>query len=468
MFLFGGFVTVIIISSVALKIVLSCPLDWCTCSSDDVIQCIDNAKFTNEILQVIARDIPSSTKELHITGTKLSRFSAEDFPRLSSLTRLYLFNNELTLIPVDLFIKFPALEILDLRLNEITTNLSKTDFNGLYNLKTILLDNNAVQGITGNTFSNTKSLETFSIQNNNLKFISGNAFNGAKKLQMLNVNHNRISHLEPGLFSPFQSSNIDLSFSNNRIKEIPNGLFNMLNDYVKFDLKHNLISKIGNSAFVQLNGFVQLLNNSIINLSLSSFEKISHGLFIMHKNDLNCSCEFYTDFAKHVDVQFIGSCKYPTRMQGSSVMKVLQDTSIKEACPICGRMNIDCSNSGNCTSIDRENYHCKCIPGIYGKDCQYDNSSGSILTSKKEETLLASKHTVKEHIEEEKSYSWSIFTGLLFLFMSIIVISIYIVYKKRTERYFLEGSNYRSRNNDRRAANKARRMLLIHEYNSRL
>lgn len=314
----------------------SCP-SVCKCGTDREVKC-NNQQITDQILKDIAHKIPASTKTLYITGNPFTVFPTSFFKNMRNLTKL-------------------------------------------------VLDRNQIKRLEDRNFEDLVSLQMLSMQKNKIESISKEAFAGLKTLAWLDLKSNQISKLQPGIFDHFQNSNITLDFSYNVITEIPNNLFSKLKMIKELKIISNRIQQIGDRAFenITINSGVYLIGNNISHLLSSSFAGVKKGFFVIHKNNINCSCDFYNQFAsaKKPEVDFIGKCSSPPRIKDLSFSLLLQNRSVQESCAICNRLNISCNSRGSCLTLNRTHYHCQCEQGFYGVDCQHVNQTETVYQTEK-------------------------------------------------------------------------------------
>ncbi|XP_006157927.1 nephrocan isoform X2 [Tupaia chinensis] len=182
--------------------------------------------------------IPSTTKRLYISHSRiphlqLSNFTQlvaledfillasgtesvenDTFKTLSTLKTLEFWKNKLRRVPSAL----PAnLEVLKLNDNSIYV-LHRSDFEGLKKLKILELKNNLISSLSPNMFSSLVSLQSLMLDGNNMETIAGPLT--LPHLKHMSMENNKL-HLIPGSFFTSLHSLQFLSFSGNFLTKIP-------------------------------------------------------------------------------------------------------------------------------------------------------------------------------------------------------------------------------------------------------
>jgi Leucine-rich repeat (LRR) protein len=197
-----------------------------------------------EIREDLLLGIKKATK-LTIDMTDESIIIENAFSKILYLKELILKN--IIYIKDNAFYGLSTLEKLNLSNNKITI-LSKDVFNGLDNLKELDISNNQINNIRNNvfiekinntfnnsTFNKLKNLEILNLSNNNITTISKNAFDNLKKLEVLDLSSNNINNIDiTYLFKELQNLKV-LNLSNNNINNINNININkVLNEELNF------------------------------------------------------------------------------------------------------------------------------------------------------------------------------------------------------------------------------------------
>ncbi|XP_041509270.1 nephrocan [Microtus oregoni] len=202
----------------------------CSCDPMQFVQCYR--------LMEVPSGIPSTTKRLYISHSRIQHLqpanftgllALEDFillasgtesvendtfKTLSTLRTLELWKNKLRRVPSAL----PAnLEVLKLNDNSICV-LHRSDFEGLKKLEVLELKNNLISSLSPSMFPSLISLQSLVVDGNNIDSIAGPL--NLPHLKYMSVENNKL-HLIPGnVFASLQNLQF-LSFSGNFLTKIP-------------------------------------------------------------------------------------------------------------------------------------------------------------------------------------------------------------------------------------------------------
>ncbi|XP_004702084.1 nephrocan-like [Echinops telfairi] len=210
----------------------SCP-GRCSCDALHVVQCYR--------LTEVPASLPSTTKRLSISHSKMKHLQLSDFTRmvaleelillasgtetvdndtfntLSTLKTLELWKNKLRRVPTGL----PAsLEVLKLSDNSICV-LHGSEFAGLKKLKVLELKNNLLSSLAPSMLSSLVSLQSLVLDGNNIESVAGPL--ALPHLKRMSMDNNKL-HLVPGSFFISLQSLQFLSFSGNLLTKIPANL----------------------------------------------------------------------------------------------------------------------------------------------------------------------------------------------------------------------------------------------------
>ncbi|NXA54930.1 NEPN protein, partial [Nothocercus julius] len=202
----------------------------CSCDSACSVQCYRTTE--------VPREIPSTTRRLYISHSKIKQLQIADFRRmsaleevilscsgiesvenntfkaLSTLKSLELHKNHLTRVPTFL----PAgLEILKLGGNSIKT-LHASDFEGLKELRVLDIRNNLIATLHLSAFSSLRNLQSLTLDGNKLESVS--APPNLPRLKYLSMADNRLSSFPNSFFASFQNLQF-LSLSSNFLTKVP-------------------------------------------------------------------------------------------------------------------------------------------------------------------------------------------------------------------------------------------------------
>ncbi|CAH4034010.1 unnamed protein product [Pieris brassicae] len=260
--------------------------------------------LTSLTLRSYNTDWPAMTMEFH----------AESFRGLMELRSLDLGDNNIYMLPSEVFCPLFSLESLNLTNNKIQ-DISEIGFSDWgkgpiapgkscnTGLKMLDLSHNNVLRLPDNGLSSLRSLEVLKIHNNLINEIGDRAFVGLNSLKILNLSGNKLVAVPPELF---QSSRVikEISLANNSLSVLAPGLLEGLDQLEKLDLSRNrltndwvnrdtfaglirlVILNLSHNSLVRLDpkSFQYLNNLQVLNLDNNAIEIISNGAFAELKN----------------------------------------------------------------------------------------------------------------------------------------------------------------------------------------
>ena len=356
------FYTFLVLVSLSLFIVKSCP-SQCNCTCEELIIYCNNSNITNSELKEIAQGLPLNTTEINFTGNLISEFLVTLFLNLTDLTDINLSHNKITTVPSNISQYLPNVDDLDLSFNQIK-QIRKKDFVRYENLEILKLQNNRISKLTSEVFGHLTALTALSLNDNNISSISKNAFKGLAKLNYLNLFENPFSKIERGTFDSLPL--IELSIYNTNLETVPpyflqpEILISMLN------LKNNSITYIHENAFYNLKIAGLYLTNNYI--TILNKEMFTNSTLIetldLSGNNLRCDCNM-SKFLKPIKTKKVtGFCSSPPVVAGQD-LKTFTRNNI--SCTSCS--NLPCKNNGICKPIDKKTFNCDCAKGYIGKLC---------------------------------------------------------------------------------------------------
>uniref|UniRef100_A0A2K5QAR3 LRRCT domain-containing protein n=1 Tax=Cebus imitator TaxID=2715852 RepID=A0A2K5QAR3_CEBIM len=287
----------------------NCP-GRCNCDSMQLVQCYR--------LMEVPSNIPSTTKRLYISHSKIQHLQLSDFNQvlaledfillasgtesvendtfktLGTLKTLELWKNKLRQVPSAL----PAsLEVLILNDNSINV-LHGSDFEGLMKLKILELKNNLISSLSPSMISSLVSLQSLILDGNDMEAIAGPLL--LPHLTHTSLENNKL-HLIPGSFFTSLQSLQFLSFSGNFLTKVPINLPKSLLSLkmernqlrmVRFqDMKHleNLSHLyLSENLLSSINGAQQLTNLTTLELSQNQLQMLPFKLPVKLQK-LDCS-----------------------------------------------------------------------------------------------------------------------------------------------------------------------------------
>ncbi|KFU84649.1 Insulin-like growth factor-binding protein complex acid labile subunit [Chaetura pelagica] len=202
----------------------------CSCYPAQSVQCYRATE--------IPRGIPSTTRRLYISHSKIKHLQMTDFRKMSALEELVLscsgtesienntfkalstlkslelYKNQLKHIPAFL----PSgLEILKLADNSINT-LHASDFEGLMKLRVLDIQNNLIATLPSSAFSSLCNLQSLNLDGNNMK--SASAPLKLPRLKYLSMADNKLNSFPTNFFASFKNLQF-LSLSGNLLTKVP-------------------------------------------------------------------------------------------------------------------------------------------------------------------------------------------------------------------------------------------------------
>ncbi len=201
----------------------------------------------------------------------LSALKEKDFEGLSQLRFLLLGGNQLIDLPAGLFDGLSNLEQLQLssdRLTELPAGL----FDGLSNLEQLRLDHNGLTDLPEGLFEGLSNLENLFLSYNQLADLPAGLFEGLSNLGRLGLEHNQLADLSAGLFDGL--SNLEwLHLGSNQLADLREGLFDDLYSLESLWLGFNQFTDLPEGQFAGLSNLEQL------GLSGNQLTDLPEGLF---------------------------------------------------------------------------------------------------------------------------------------------------------------------------------------------
>uniref|UniRef100_A0A452QJN0 Uncharacterized protein n=1 Tax=Ursus americanus TaxID=9643 RepID=A0A452QJN0_URSAM len=241
--------------------------------------------------------LPSTTKKLYISHSKIQHLQMSSFTRmlaledfvlmasgtesvendtfktLSTLKTLELWKNKLRQVPRIL----PAsLEVLKLNDNSIYV-LHRSDFEGLKELKILELKNNLISSLSPSTLSPLVSLQSLMVDDNRIESVAGPL--ALPHLKSMSMENNRL-HLVPASFLTSLQSLQFLSFSGNLLTKIP---INLPKSLLSLKMERNRLK------VVRFRDMKHLENLSHLYLSANSLSSIDGAQILANLTTLEMS-----------------------------------------------------------------------------------------------------------------------------------------------------------------------------------
>ena len=187
--------------------------------------------FDKSIASLHSEDFAGLTSltELVLEENQLTELPSGIFSSLTRLMTLNLFNNQLTtpMVPSGIFDELTELRVLDLGLNQLTTPLPAGIFNRLTNLTDLGLYNNQLTELPAGIFNTLGNLRVLGLNNNSLERLPDRIFSDLGNLRVLGLDNNSLERLPDRIFSDLGNLRV-LGLDNNSLERLPDRIFSDL------------------------------------------------------------------------------------------------------------------------------------------------------------------------------------------------------------------------------------------------
>ena len=143
------------------------------------------------------------------------------------------------------------------------TELRSGDFDGMHNLTSLRLDNNALTTLPAGLFDKLTNLTTLNLSGNALTTLPAGIFDKLTHLTTLSLSGNALTTLPAGLFDKLTNLTT-LNLSGNALTTLPAGLFDKLTNLTYLNLLANPLHSLPNGYFDNLTHLTTLLLPPII------------------------------------------------------------------------------------------------------------------------------------------------------------------------------------------------------------
>ena len=156
----------------------------------------------------------SSLKELDMSVNHIASLRAKDLSQATSIQKLVLKQNRLSVLDDDAFASLPDLKEVDLSSNKLAA-LPPTIFNASTKLEKLLLQNNSLTLLTPELFAHTASLQVLNLSRNAISshLLTHDTFSGLTQLQVLDLSYNQLNKIESSTFSTMSQLQVSDAFS---------------------------------------------------------------------------------------------------------------------------------------------------------------------------------------------------------------------------------------------------------------
>ena len=243
---------------------------------------------TTEVRNAIVAALPNVSKCADVTAADLATIKGIDIPYenitalkegdfngLTALTRLYLYDNDLSSLPAGIFDDLTALEKLSLSNNDLSS-LPAGIFDDLTALEKLWLSNNDLSSLPADIFDDLIALEGLYLGNNDLSSLPAGIFDDLTALTQLSLSDNDLSSLHKGVFEDLTALE-KLWLDNNDLSSLPAGIFDDLTALKVLYLYDNDLSSLPAGIFDDLTALTELnlYNNDLSSLPEGIFEGLT-------------------------------------------------------------------------------------------------------------------------------------------------------------------------------------------------
>ncbi|XP_035682256.1 relaxin receptor 1-like isoform X1 [Branchiostoma floridae] len=238
----------------------------CNCSHETRVYCDGKG------LHTVPTDIPTNTTKLYVQDNNITVVMNESFINYTKLVSLNLQRNNIRVIQRSAFKGLRNLQKLYLNYNLLET-LEPFTFKDMKTLTWLYLDDNRITTLQHQTFFGLQSLFWLDLRENRISHLRGEAFcEDMPSLRWMELDQNRIQRLCPEMFAGCANLTI-LRLRNNSITSITRRALDTLTGLEDLDLSWNQVSVIPDDAFKNMQMLLSL------NLSMNPIERLQLDLF---------------------------------------------------------------------------------------------------------------------------------------------------------------------------------------------
>jgi len=212
---------------------------------------MDNKKIKKLIL-------PYTVESADLSNNHLTELVRTQWEGLMNLKKISFRNNFLKKIPISVLKAAYGLESIDISYNQLSELNSSGVFKKNVNVKSFKANNNMLKDIKKKVISSWKHLEYIDVSNNRMTKLSGGMLVHAVDLWYVNFSNNKINKLATKAFSNNMLLR-ELHLNNNAISNINKNVFSKLPNLEILDLSYNKIGEGNGGSIVvylvsQVNG----------------------------------------------------------------------------------------------------------------------------------------------------------------------------------------------------------------------
>ncbi|XP_070811356.1 vasorin [Pituophis catenifer annectens] len=267
----------------------ACPAD-CQCNQPQTVFCIARSS------PAIPQGLPPDTAHLYMFESGLRILSEDSFAGLPALQLLDLSQNLISSLPRNIFQLLPGLHNLDLSSNQLQ-EVTNESFHGLRLLERLYLDRNQLQSIHPAAFDSLENLLELKLQDNQLQTVPPL---NLPTLLLLDISRNKITALETGTFHV--RSLESLKMAGLGLGSVDEELLQSLHNLHELDVSDNLLTRVP-GVLSQLPGLTRLSlagNGLISQLRAEDFQHLQHlqELDISNLNLNGLPWDFFASFPR--------------------------------------------------------------------------------------------------------------------------------------------------------------------------
>jgi Leucine rich repeat/Bacterial Ig-like domain len=208
--------------------------------------CADLAKITSldasskGIAKIDGIQYATGLTELFLFDNQISVLPAKIFDKLTQLTNLLLFQNQIGILPAKIFDQLTKLTFLNLESNQISV-LPANIFDKLTQLTGLELPSNKISVLPANIFDKLTQLSILFLDNNQISVLPAKIFDKLTQLSILRLSSNQISVLPANIFDKLTQLT-GLELSGNKISVLPVNVFDQLTKLATLILLENCLA----------------------------------------------------------------------------------------------------------------------------------------------------------------------------------------------------------------------------------
>lgn len=192
-----------------------------------------------------------------------------------------------------------VLETLDMSYNEISA-LPDNGLSSLRALQKLFMQNNRISAVADRAFVGLSDLQILNLSTNALTALPPEMFQSSRDIKQIYLNNNSLSVLAPGLLEGLDQLQIlDLSFNELTSEWVNRDTFSGLVRLIVLNLSHNRITKIDALLFQDLNNlqFLSLEFNNVARIADGAFSNLKnlHSLSLAHNNIIEVDSNHFSN-----------------------------------------------------------------------------------------------------------------------------------------------------------------------------